>query len=85
MNEPLNDFNWKTQRSAIDPETWHSKGLDEKTVVSIRRALVLADKIAKLNKGCGEIDEGMLNQIIDEARAIIGKPNSLTLTECQKM
>lgn len=70
MNEPLNDFNWKTQRSAIDPDVWHSKGLDDKTVVAIRRALALADKVASLNENAGEIGEGMLRNLVSDARGV---------------
>lgn len=73
MNEPLNDFDWKTQRSAIDPDVWHSKGLDDKTVLSIRRALVLADKVASLNENAGEIGEGMLRNLVSDARGVFNQ------------
>lgn len=73
MNKPLEDFDWKTQRSAINPDVWHSKGLDDSTVVAIRRALVLAEKISKLNPNAQEIGAGMLAQIVFESCAILNK------------
>ena len=73
MSEPLNDFNWKTQRIAIDPDVWHSKGLDDKTVIAVRRALVLAEKVASLNENAGEIGEGMLRNLVSDARGVFNQ------------